>query len=180
MAAKKTGKKPSKKPTKPAKAAPSKKLPPGIETALMIAANEVFYENVGQAVEEPEELLESGDIGSTYQGFHRGVVDAEGAAKILGDVAPWITPKLVVGMLAKARSDDSAADFGCDLVDEVTLSAGIDMAEAIILLALGREGDVNEHLEPYLPRLRPLGAHLAAKMEAGDTDEEEDVLDRVR
>lgn len=172
-------KKSSKKASTAEKAGAPKKLPPGIETALMIAANEIFYENVGQAVEEPDELLESGDIGATYQGFHRGVVDAAGAAKILEDVTPWITPKLVVGTLTRAAGD-SAADFGCDLVDAVTLVAGIEMAEAIVLLALDREDDVGERVRPWLPRLRSLGAHLAAKMKAGDTDEEEDVLERVR
>ena len=40
--------------------------------------------------------------------------------------------------------------------------------------------DVGERVGPWLPRLRSLGAHLAAKMKAGDIDEEEDVLERVR
>ncbi len=149
-------------------------LSEGMKTAFSIAANEIFYENVGEAVEDPKGLLKSGDLGATYQSFHRGVLDEAGAAKVLTDLAPWLTPSLVAKTLARAKGD-SAADFGCDLVDAVALSAGVEIAEAILQIAIGKESSVNARLEPWLEPIRTLAKRLAAKIEANDTDEEEDV-----
>lgn len=151
------------------------KLSQGLKTAFAMAANEVFFEWVSDAVEHPERLLKSGDLGSSYQGFHGGLLDAEGAAKVLADgLVPWLTPALVTGTLAAAGSG-SAADFGCKLVDVVTSAAGVEIAEAILLLALGRGAEVKPHLHPYLPIIRSLADRLAAKIEAEDTDEDEEI-----
>lgn len=149
-------------------------LSEGMKTAFSIAANEIFYENVAEAVENPKALLRSGDLGATCQSFHRGVLDEKGASKVLEDLAPWLTPSLVTKTLARAKGD-SAADFGCDLVDAVALAAGVEIAEAILQLAIGKESSVNARLEPWLEPIRTLAKRLAAKIEANDTDEEEDV-----
>ena len=149
-------------------------LTEGEKTAFMIAANEVFFENVTRAVEDAGELLESGDLGATYQGFHRGLLDAETAAARLDSLEAWVTAPLVRKVLARAQSS-SAADFGCDLVDEVTLAAGIDLAEAVLLIALGRDGEVEPAVQPYLAHIRALAARLTEKIASHDTNEEEDV-----
>jgi len=177
-AQKKTSEKPAKKAaTKPPQGAKKKAAPQlsqGLKTAFAIAANEVFFEWVSEAVEHPKRLLKSGDLGSTYQGFHGGLLDAEGAAKVLdGGLAPWLTPRLVTRTLAASRG--SAADLGCALVDAVTLTAGVEIAEAILLVALGREAELGAHLAPLLPHVRPLADRLASKIEEQDTDEDEEI-----
>lgn len=167
MASKKTGTK---------KTGTSKsRLPDGMKTAFMIAANEIFFENVEAAVDNPRALLKSGDIGATYQDFHRGVLDEKGAAKVLVDLAPWLTPRLVSNTLAKVKKGLSAADFGCDLVDAAALAASIEIAEAILQLAIGNESAVNERVKPWLEPIQKLATRLEAKIEANDTDEDEEI-----
>ena len=176
--AKKAAPKPAQGQKKKAAQGPKKKATPalsqGLKTAFAIAANEVFYEWVSEAVEHPRRLLKSGDLGSSYQGFHGGLLDAQGAARVLdGGLAPWLTPPLVTRTLAASRG--SAADLGCALVDAVTLAAGVEIAEAILLVALGREAELGAHLAPLLPHIRPLADRLASKIEEQDTDEDEEI-----
>ena len=54
------------------------------------------------------------------------------------------------------------------------LSEG-EIAEAILQVAIGKDSAVNPRIEPWIEPIRTLAKRLAAKIEANDTDEEEDV-----
>jgi hypothetical protein len=157
--------------TSPFQKAPA--LPAGIGLAFCIAANEVFFENIESAVESPKELLKSGDLGSTYQGFAEGALDEATANAQLADLAAWRTPKLDAD-IEKANPKRDAAQLAGAKLDAVSLLAGIELSEAILLVALKREKKLSERVLPYIDVLRALGAFLAEKIENEDTSEEEE------
>lgn len=157
--------------TSPFKKAPE--LPAGIGLAFCIAANEVFFENIEAAVESPKELIKSGDLGSTYQGFAEGELDETSATQQLADLSAWMTPKIEKAV-EKRNPTRTAAQLAGAKLDAVSLIAAVEIAEAILWVALKREKKLSERTLPYLEVLRPLGALLAEKIENEDTTEEED------
>ena len=151
------------------------RLTDGMKLALGIALNEVFVENVEAAVEDAHDLLHGGDLGATYQGFHRGVLDPAGVARHLRDLNLWVTSEHVAKLFASATPTSTVADVGCDLVDAVSLAAGIELAEAILRIAIDEQDFVPARTRPWLDVLAPYGARLAAKIEREDADEEPDL-----
>ena len=143
----------------------------GVKVALAIALDELFVENVSMAVEAPEALLDGGQLGVTCQGYHRGALDAAAAAAMLRDLSPWISGDLVAETLTLGGAS-SALDLACDLVDAAGIAAGVELATAIVRLALSQHDRVPPRARPLLAMLAPYAARLAAKIEAGDTTEE--------
>ncbi len=146
-------------------------LSDGKRVALAIALDELFVENVVDAVERPADLLARGTLCATCQGYHRGLLDAAGAAAMLRDLAPWLSPDLVIDVLERARGA-SAADLGCDLVDAAGIAAGADLARAIVCLATDQPLLVPERASDWVAILAPYADRLAAKIASRDTSEE--------
>lgn len=161
--------------SKVTKAAGPARLTEGMKLALGIALNEVFVENIEAAVEDAHELLGSGDLGATYQGFHRGVLSSTQVAAHLRDLNLWVTAEHVAKTFSAASDTDSVANVGCDLVDAVGLAAGIELAEAILRIAIDEADFVPARTRPWLDVLAPYGAKLAEKIANDDSDEEEDL-----
>ena len=123
------------------------RLPSTIREAFSVAAQEVFFENIEQAVEDPQGLLDEGNLGSTLQGFHRGITSPAELAEALVSLSPWTTPELLRDVFKRASPAITVGSFAGDLYDVLLFAAAIDIAEGIVRRALGQE-------QP--PRLVPL------------------------
>jgi len=149
----------------------------GLKTAFSIACDQVFFEYIDEIVEDASEFLKSGNLGSTCEGFHRGTLKPKQAAARCKELGAWLESKVVTRALSKIGTE-SAADFACDLVDDLAVAAAIDLAEAIIWVAMGKEQKASARAMVYADTIRPLAKKLAKKIENGDTAEDESISEQ--
>ena len=166
MAARKTSSK-----TKKSSASVFEALPEPIREALSIAATEIFLENIEAAVEDAAGLLEDGGLGSTYQGFHRGLITPKQLADSLEHLGPWAEAATLGRAFKHARADLTVGDFAGDLYDTILITAAVDMAEGILRTVIGEPP--SPRVQPYADAIEVLAARLSQAIESGDSSEQD-------
>lgn len=139
-------------------------LSEALRHATSIAANEVLFEWLDVAREDPVALLEGDELGSTFQGYlSPDILPEAEARRLLAEIEAW-----------DPGSDDGSHAGAVARYQQAQLAAAIDVSRALVALACGLDR-IPASLAGQVDELAPVVAIVREALATGDVDEVLDI-----